>query len=167
MTVPENQESPLLSARSSPGLLLGVIGSTVMRRLRETHTALDLKPRQFELLGLLEEAGPFNQTELADRMGLTASALVLLINPLETAQQVTRDRDPSNRKRNVVTITPAGRELLTAAAQAQHDIDDQLLAPLSAEQRDELARLLKVIRDSDVLRDDSCETPGWVGSPVV
>jgi len=135
-----------------------------MRRLRETHTALDLKPRQFELLGLLDETEGLGQTALADRMGIAASALVVLLNPLETAGHVTRERDPGNRKRNLVAITPNGRSLLLDAARAQHEIDEQLMAPLTAEQRDNLGHLLKLLRDGNVLNDESCETPKWVGS---
>lgn len=160
-----NGPSPLSVARSSPGLLLGVLGGTVMRRLRETHTALNLKPRQFELLGLLDEGDGLGQADLADRMSLAASALVVLLNPLEAAGAVTRDRDPDNRKRNLVAITASGRSLLAQAARAQRDIDDQLMAPLTTTQRNQLAGLLKLLREGDVLSND-CETPTWVGSGI-
>jgi len=162
----QDDSSPLSEARSSPGLLLGVLGSTVMRRLRETHTALNLKPRQFELLGLLDETKGLAQTALAERMGLAASALVVLLNPLEAGGRVTRQSLPDNRKHNLVAITPSGRSLLLDAARAQHNIDEQLMAPLTVAQRKQLAGLLKLIRDGNALHDQSGETPKWVGSAI-
>jgi DNA-binding MarR family transcriptional regulator len=161
----EHEPSLLLGSRSSTGLLLAVLGSNVMRRLRETHTALELKPRQFEILGLLDELGPVGQAELAAEMGLAASALVVLLNPLEAAGRVQRYRDPANRKRNLVDITARGRAVLAKAARAQRDIDKQLMATLTMKQRDQFAGLLKRIRDSVAAYDDA-ETPGWVGSAI-
>ena len=60
---------------SSPGLLLALLGYDAMRRLRAAHDAHGLKPRQFQLLGLLERGG-LGQRELNDRMGLDPSVVV-------------------------------------------------------------------------------------------
>src|SRR5215210_602126 len=49
----EPSSGVLEERRSSPGLLLALLGQEAMRRLREAHTANNLKPRQFQLLGLL------------------------------------------------------------------------------------------------------------------
>ncbi|MCU1482294.1 MAG: MarR family transcriptional regulator [Subtercola sp.] len=154
--------SPLVEAKTSPSLLLAVLGGDAMRRLRKAHTDLRLKPRQFELLGLLDDAGPMSQATLASKMNLTASALVVLLNPLEAAGEVERTRDPENRKRNRVTITDGGRARLLDAAHAQHEIDNEFMAPLNSEQRQQLATLLKILRDGDVVIDESCDTPRWV-----
>src|SRR3954453_17075308 len=93
--------------RSSPGLLLALVGHEAMRRLRAAHTAHALKPRQFQVLGLLHDHGGLPQRELMQAMGVDPSILVTLLNPLEDEGLVARQRDPSDRRRHIVTLTPA------------------------------------------------------------
>src|SRR3954453_3901951 len=92
--------------RSSPGLLLALLGQQAMRRLRDAHTAHDLKPRQFQLLALPHEHGALGQGELGQMMGVDPSILVTLLNPLEAGGFVSRERDSVDRRRHVVTLTP-------------------------------------------------------------
>lgn len=140
--------SVLEERRSSPGLLLALLGHDAMRHLRAAHDAQGLKPRQFQLLGLLHDHGPMGQRELGQAMATDPSILVTLLNPLEADGFVSRDRDPVDRRRHVVTLTPAGERHLDRAAQAQREAEDALFAGLSAEQRDQLRELLIALRDS-------------------
>src|SRR5215203_5355962 len=69
--------------RTSPGLLLALLGQEAMHRLRAAHTAHNLKPRQFQILGLLHDHGGLAQSELIRDMGVAPSIHVTLLNPLE------------------------------------------------------------------------------------
>src|SRR5215217_6718359 len=102
--------------RTSPGLLLALLGQEAMQRLRAAHTAHSLKPRQFHILGLLHDHGGLAQGELVREMGVAPSILVTLLNPLETDGLVTRERDPGDRRRHLVTLTPAGEKQLASAS---------------------------------------------------
>jgi|SRR5918992_4435561 DNA-binding MarR family transcriptional regulator len=133
--------------RSSPGLLLALLGQEAMRRLRAAHTAQDLSPRQFQLLGLLHDHGAMGQRELGQTMRVDPSILVALLNPLEADGYVSRDRDPTDRRRHVVTLTPSGRRHLDSAARAQREAEDGLFAGLDDDQRDQLRALLVALRD--------------------
>src|SRR3954449_194254 len=115
MTTPTNPTTPssdsvLDQHRSSPGLLLALLGQEAMRRLRDAHTAHNLKPRQFQILGLLHDHGGLAQRELVREMDVDPSILVTLLNPLEAAGFVARQRDPGDRRRHLVTLTPAGEK---------------------------------------------------------
>jgi DNA-binding MarR family transcriptional regulator len=134
--------------RSSPGLLLALIGQYAMRRLREVHTAHNLNPRQFQLLGLLHSHGALGQGELGQSMDVDPSILVTLLNPLEADGLVLRERDPADRRCHVVTLTSAGERSLDRAAGAQRLAEDALFAGLDGDQRDELRVLLLALRDS-------------------
>jgi DNA-binding MarR family transcriptional regulator len=134
--------------RNSPGLMLALLGQEAMRRLRAAHTAHDLSPRQFHLLGLLHDRGPMGQAELGAAMGIDPSVLVTLLNPLEARGLLSRDRDPADRRRHVVTLTPAGATQLERSAQAQREAEDALFIGLDAGQRDRLRDLLIALRDS-------------------
>jgi DNA-binding MarR family transcriptional regulator len=133
--------------RSSPGLLLALLGQEAMRRLRAAHTAHNLKPRQFQILGLLHDHGGLAQRELMQTMGVDPSILVTLLNPLEADGLVARARDPEDRRRHLVTLTPSGRRHLASAARAQQDAEDALFASLQADQREQLRALLVALRD--------------------
>ena len=145
---PSQTAGILEERRSSPGLLLALLGHDAMRRLRDAHTAHDLMPRQFQLLGLLDDHGPMGQRELGQAMATDPSILVTLLNPLEADGFVARNRDPADRRRHVVTLTAAGKRHLDRAAEAQREAEDAIFAGLSAEQRDRLRGLLIALRDS-------------------
>jgi DNA-binding MarR family transcriptional regulator len=134
--------------RSSPGLLLALLGQEAMRRLRDAHTAHNLMPRQFQLLGLLDDHGPMGQRELGQAMATDPSILVTLLNPLEADGFLARNRDPADRRRHVVTLTDAGKRQLDRAAEAQRQAEDAIFAGLSTEQRSQLRDLLIALRES-------------------
>jgi DNA-binding MarR family transcriptional regulator len=57
------------------------------------------------------------QQELGQIMGVDPSVLVTLLNQLEADGYVSRQRDPADRRRHVVALSPAGGQHLAAAAQ--------------------------------------------------
>ena len=146
-TTPASPPSILDEHRSSPGLLLALLGQEAMRRLRAAHTAHNLKPRQFQILGLLHDNGGLAQRELMQTMGVDPSILVTLLNPLEADGLVTRERDPTDRRRHLVTLTPAGERHLASASRAQKDTEDALFGSLDDDQREQLRSVLIVLRD--------------------
>src|SRR3954452_17225473 len=133
--------------RSSPGLLLALLGHEAMRRLRAAHTAHNLKPRQFQILGLLQDHSGLAQRDLMQETGVDPSILVTLLNPLEADGLVTRERDPGDRRRHLVPLTRAGERHLASAARAQKETEDALFASLDDEQREMLRALLVELRD--------------------
>jgi DNA-binding MarR family transcriptional regulator len=138
----------LLEERAtSEGLLLALLGQHAMRRLRAAHTEHKLSPRQFHLLGLLHDQGAMTQRELGGLMGIDPSILVTLLNPLEADGYLSRQRDPTDRRRHVVTLTPTGARQLDRAAQAQRDAEDELFAKLTDTQRKQLRGLLLALRE--------------------
>jgi DNA-binding MarR family transcriptional regulator len=144
----KSAESVLGERASSPGLLLAVLGQQAMRRLRAVHTEHDLSPRQFHLLGVLHEQGAMTQRELGAMLDVDPSVLVTLLNPLEADGYVSRERDPADRRRHIVTLTEPGAQHLLAAAIAQREAENALFAGLDAAQREHLRQLLTSLRDS-------------------
>lgn len=144
----ERETGFLEERRSSPGLLLALLGHHAMRRLRERHTKHELSPRQFQLLGLLYDRGPTGQQELGQAMEIDPSILVTLLNPLEADGLLLRRRDNVDRRRHLVSLTAKGRRRLDAAAEAQREVEDELFAGLDAAQREQLRGLLILLKES-------------------
>jgi DNA-binding MarR family transcriptional regulator len=149
--------------RSSPGLLLALLGHEAMRRLRAAHIAHNLKPRQFQILGLLHDHSGLAQRDLLQEMGVDPSILVTLLNPLEADGLVTRERDPGDRRRHLVTLTQAGERHLASAARAQKETENALFASLDHDQREQLRALLLVLRDGLATDPESACTTKEIG----
>jgi DNA-binding MarR family transcriptional regulator len=51
-------------------------------------------------------------------------------------------RDPQDRRRHIVELTPSGKKAMAHAERAMEDLEDEVLGPLSAEERAQLRDLL-------------------------
>jgi DNA-binding MarR family transcriptional regulator len=97
----------------------------------------------------LAEQGPASQADLGRRLWIDRSDLHTILNELEDTGQVARERDQTDRRRNVVVLTRAGRAALTRLDKRVDAAQDALLAPLSASERRELRRLLERVARAD------------------
>ena len=101
-----------------------------------------LRPRHLIALKLLSERGPASQQALADSLSLDPSNVVGLLNELEERGLITRRRDSADRRRHIVELSPRGKEELCGAYERLRRVDDDLLSPLSAQERATLYDLL-------------------------
>jgi MarR family transcriptional regulator, lower aerobic nicotinate degradation pathway regulator len=104
--------------------------------------------QHFTVLTSLAEQGQASQADLGRRLSIDRSDLHALLGALEGDGLVARVRDDHDRRRNVVTLTRAGRSALARLDQRIDDAQDALLEPLSAGERRELRRLLQKVLDS-------------------
>ncbi len=130
-----------------PSWLLGQAAMHAHRLVVERLAAAGARGYHYRLLAALEEFGPASQATLGRRTGIDRSYVVEAVNELANGGLVERARDPDDRRRNVVTITPAGVRQLRRLDEVLAGIQDELFAPLSAEERAQLARLLARVLD--------------------
>lgn len=115
----------------------------VGRRTAETSMSPGgLRPRHLIALKLLSERGPASQQGLADALSLDPSNVVGLLNELEERELITRRRDPADRRRHIVELSPLGEDELALAYAQLRQVEDDLLSALSAEERATLYDLL-------------------------
>ena len=82
------------------------------------------------------------QSELCATMHMDANNCVLLLNDLEAAGRVERKRDPADRRRHIVEMTPAGRKALARAEHAMEGLEGEVLGALTPDEREVLRGLL-------------------------
>ena len=128
--------------KEMPSWLLGRAATRAHRLVVEGLAAAGARGYHYRLLAALAEFGPASQAALGRRTGIDRSYVVEAVNELVDGGLVERARDPDDRRRNVVTITPAGAEQLRRLDEVLAGIQDELFAPLSANERAQLARLL-------------------------
>jgi len=109
---------------------------------RSSEELLGMHMRHLVALSYVRDHDGGPQQGLAEALCMDANNVVLLLNELEDLGYVTRRRDPSDRRRHLVDLTPAGREALSAAERAQESIEDDVLQALDADERATLWRLL-------------------------
>ena len=102
-----------------------------------------MRLKAYMTLGHIREHPGTTQQELETAMVMDANSVVLILNELEAREFSVRRRDPQDRRRHIVEITPAGRRALEKADKAREALEDDLLAPLSAEERLTLKRLVE------------------------
>jgi DNA-binding MarR family transcriptional regulator len=126
-----------------PGTLAMVLHLSKAVHRRSSDELLGMRLRQFLVLSYLNERSPSRQQDLCETLMLDANNCVLLLNELEEAGWTERKRDTGDRRRHVVEITPAGREALQVARRAQSSLEDEVLAGLDEEEREQLRTLLR------------------------
>jgi len=123
--------------------------ATQGRRLVNASLAQEGARRQhFTVLASLSEQGSASQAELGRRLSIDRSDLHALLAELESDGLVARVRDERDRRRNVVTLTRAGRGALARLGKRIDAAQDVLLEPLSTGERRELNRLLQKILEA-------------------
>jgi Transcriptional regulators len=105
------------------------------RLVGEAFSATGARGYHYRVLSALAEFGPLSQADLGRRIDVDRSDIVTAVNELAAAGQVERKPDPADGRRNLVTITPAGREQLLRLDAALAQVQERFLAPLDDEER--------------------------------
>ncbi|EIV92717.1 transcriptional regulator [Frankia sp. QA3] len=117
------------------------------RLVSDGLAAVGARGYHYRALAWLDELGPTSQADLGRRSGIHLSDLVATINELADQQLVERTPDPADRRRNIITITPAGRRQLRRLEKQLTRVQDELLAALTPDERDQLTLLLRRVLD--------------------
>ncbi|MFJ4675824.1 MULTISPECIES: MarR family winged helix-turn-helix transcriptional regulator [unclassified Kitasatospora] len=139
---PAPEEATPERLRAIPSRLLAGAAAAADRLVAERLAAEGARKWHFAALVALAETGPVSQAELSRRTGIYRSDLVAVLNELADAGFLVRDPDPVDRRRNVITLTPAGRARLHRLDALVDAAQQDLLAPLTPHQRAELTALL-------------------------
>jgi DNA-binding MarR family transcriptional regulator len=127
--------------------LLKRLGYAAKARSMDEYERLGLNPYHHAILALLEGSAPETQAEIADSLGYDRGTLVGLLDELEEQQLVERKRDPDDRRRQIVRITADGKRTLAKLRALAKRLEDEYLAPLDAEQREQLHALLLLLAE--------------------
>jgi len=139
---PEARPGPPKELLSSNVFLLKRLGFAAKDRSHAAFEGSGLSALHYAVLALLGEDPRETQAQIADALGYDRSLIVRLLDELEERGLVLRKRDPEDRRRHVVKLTPAGRSMLIELRAIVRRLEDEFLAPLSGEEREALRVLL-------------------------
>src|SRR5258705_11115387 len=132
---------------SLPSWLLTQTAVHAGRLVADGFSSVGARGYHYRLLATLEEFGPASQAALGRRSGIHLSDMVAAINELAARKLVERASDPSDGRRNIISLTAAGKRQLRRLEKQLVECQDELLAPLSPEERQRLTELLSTLLD--------------------
>ncbi|MGW3351037.1 MarR family winged helix-turn-helix transcriptional regulator [Nonomuraea rubra] len=121
---------------------LGAVGALVADQYAEALAVHDLKPKHVGLLGVLDSGLAASQLEIAKLMRVAPSLVVSLADRLESMGAIERLRDPADRRRQILSLTGKGRDLLAECTAKALALDANLAADLTSSQHAALSEAL-------------------------
>ncbi|MEU0217656.1 MarR family transcriptional regulator [Streptomyces sp. NPDC006265] len=143
-------EAPLPAIRSLPSWLLGRAAARGRALVAEALAGEDMRMWHHVVLSAVRDLAPVAQADLGRGVRLDPKDLVGVLNDLQSAGLVVREPDPKDRRKNAVSLTDRGARLLKRCEKAARTANDELLAPLSAAEREQfMAMLLRISATAD------------------
>jgi DNA-binding MarR family transcriptional regulator len=140
-------------------VLLSRLTKQVYRRSNEQLLGMHL--RHLMALSYVRDHESAPQQELGEAFCMDANNIVLLLNELEELGYVVRRRDPGDRRRHLVDMTPKGGRALAKAERSQESIEDDVLRGLDAAERAILHQLLvRALREAEPVELENTVTLG-------
>ena len=145
------QSRPFQTLEQEAMLSLERTTAVLMHRLAERFKAHDITPTQYNVLRILRGAGNagLSRNEVRDRLVALVPDVTRLIDRLEDAGLVARERTSADRRIVTTRITPAGLTLLSQLDQPVVDAHHEQLGHMTREQLRALIDLLAIARSSD------------------
>ncbi|WP_326723418.1 MarR family transcriptional regulator [Streptomyces sp. NBC_00243] len=100
---------------------LRVAFSRLRRRIREVSETDDLTPSQVSALTLVSKSGAATASALAAAEGVRPQSMATTLAALDEQGLIERSPDPNDGRRQLVTLTDAGRERVEGTRQAREE----------------------------------------------
>ncbi|MFC9590193.1 MarR family winged helix-turn-helix transcriptional regulator [Streptomyces sp. NPDC056944] len=152
---PSGTDGPNGTGRPSGTDTDGLLAEQLLRLTRRLHRIqkrhlepVGITPAQSRLLRMVAHFGePPRMADLAARLEVVPRAVTSLVDGLEAGDRVRRVPDPSNRRVVRIELTDTGRATLRELRSARRAAAEDILAPLTVEQREVLEGLLSALVD--------------------
>lgn len=134
-------------------LRLGYLLKHVYLRFGQLTSAelgpLGISPLEWAALSCIDEQRGLSQREVSELLGIDRTKMVALIDELERKGCVERRVQPGDRRKNTVTLTKTGRELLQRGGRLIDDCERRFLSVLNDSDARQLRRALHAVMATD------------------
>jgi DNA-binding MarR family transcriptional regulator len=122
--------------------MLSSLGFAISRRFQQALEPLELEPGEFALLRAVGASEGESQNTLAERLHISASWMVAIVDDLERRGLLERRPHARDRRVRNLHLTAGGKKLLRKAERNAQSFDQQVTDPLS---ETELLQLLDLL----------------------
>lgn len=116
---------------------------------KAAREGLGVNATYLRLLGILQLRGPLSPSALAEAVGITPASTTIAVDRLSERHLVTRTRHLRDKRRSVITLTPACNQWLERAYGPLHTDGSALLADFTD---DEIATITTFVTASTTLQ---------------
>ncbi len=127
----------------SVAFMLSSLGYAISRRFHAVLEPLELEPGEFALLRAVAVNDGEPQNALADRLHISPSWMVAIVDDLERRQLLERRPHAHDRRVRTLHLTGAGKKLMKQAERKAQQFDALVTEPLSETELEQLLELLQ------------------------
>ncbi len=117
--------------------------NAVTEKMHSHLQAHQLTISQFGVLEAIYHLGPLCQKDLGKKILKTSGNITLVIDNLEKRNLVVREKDPEDRRRFTITLTPNGFDLIEKIFPEHSKIAASVFSVLDTKEQERLGKLLK------------------------
>lgn len=128
--------------RHAPGHLIRRAQQIAVAQFARETAAFGITPVQFALLQALVQSPGVDQNTLAAQVAFDPATSGSVVGRLEAKGWIRREADPQDRRRKLLHVTPQGLQALQDMQAAVRRVQQQILAPLTPSQAQQLVDLL-------------------------
>ena len=110
---------------------------------------VDLTEQQWRVLRVVQESGPIDPTQIADRACLLLPSLTRILQKLEEKGLINRVRDEADRRRQVITLTAAGDTVIEENIDASLELIERTREKMGPDRYEALLDLLNDLYELD------------------
>jgi len=125
-----------------------------MAPIRTMLSDVDVTEQQWRVLRVLEEAGPMEPTRIAEEACLLLPSLTRILQKLQEKNLIERQRDELDRRRQIISIGDAGRDLIEANLANSIALMDQVRNQMGSKKYEALLDLLNDLNRVSVPRNE-------------
>ena len=129
----------------SVAFMLSSLGYAISRRFQQTLAPLELEPGEFALLRAVAAGDGEAQNALAERLHISPSWMVAIVDELERRELLERRPHARDRRVRNLHLTSGGKRLLKQAERRARQFDRQVSDPLTETELQQLFELLQRI----------------------
>ncbi|MCV2870309.1 homoprotocatechuate degradation operon regulator HpaR [Defluviimonas sp. WL0002] len=117
----------------------------VMGPIRDMLAETGISEQQWRVLRILSECGPLDSSTLAERASLLHPSLTRMVFAMDKKGLVTQKRSDTDRRRQVITIAPAGQDIIDSNYEHALRIVRDFKAKLGEDRYEQLIDLLQML----------------------
>jgi DNA-binding MarR family transcriptional regulator len=116
-------------------------------RFEEELDPLGVQLKHVQVLAMITHFGPVAQQRLGESICIDRTSMVGLLDEMEHRGLVRRHPDPTDRRAHRIHLTESGQDLYQRANDSVEDVENEVLGPLSEQERLQLKSMLQRIVD--------------------
>ena len=127
------------------GFLLSQIGAYIGIEFRQQLQQLSITTSHAGIMRLVSLSDKISQRQLANKLSINPSRLVILVDELEKMKLIVRTADNKDRRTHNVQLTEEGGRMVKSVGKISRKLTDNLCRILSTDERHMLEELLQKI----------------------